>query len=107
MSFEGLLNKTATVQRYTAGPVDVFNQPTKVWANVGVVRCTIQPRGAKETEWDRLGVVYTHVMYLREPSFGLTAWDRIVHAGTTYEVMAVRDDAGRDHHLAVALKEVV
>ena len=107
MSFDSLLNKTCSIMRRTVTGTDSWNQPTYTTATVATPKCTIQPRSSRETEWDRLGVVYTHEMYLREPSVGLLATDLVVCGGITYSVEAVTDGAGRDHHLEVALKRVV
>lgn len=108
MSFDGLLNKIAVISRKQTTGTDAWNHPITSDVTVAAsVPVAIQPRTNKETLWDRLGVVYTHEMYLRHLTVGLITTDRVVCDGITYEVAAVDDGAGRMHHWEIALKQVV
>jgi SPP1 family predicted phage head-tail adaptor len=106
MSFDSLLNKTATIERVTT-TADTVGGQVKDWATlIASVPCAIQPVGAKEQA--ALGnreVLITHIMYCRPFSAEVTEADRVNAGGTYYDINGITDEAGRGHHYKVYLTE--
>lgn len=103
MSFDSQLLHTLVIERATDGPVDDYNQPSRVWATLSEVAALIQPKTARElAQLNQAGaVVSTFSIYLRpteiQPSDRVRSSDDGV-AGS-YEIDGVLNQAGRDHHL--------
>lgn len=105
MSFNGLLNKTCDVQRFTkvqtsTGAID------KTFASVAMVACRIQKRGVSgdqdlATPFEKA----THIIYFPIGTDILDR-DRIENNGKIYKVVAVQADSSM-HHLEVLVEQIV
>jgi head-tail adaptor len=107
MSFGSLLRHTVTIKRVTLGSVDEFGQPSQTWNDLATVRALIQPRAGRTTgglpeELNTSGTgaqITDHIAFMRVTD--VTAADRLVESGRTFQIMQVRDGGGQDHHLEV------
>jgi len=106
MSFDSLLNRTGSLLHFAGAGTDDYGQPVKVWSTVETLALRIQPATGRKTEWDRLGIVATHEAFCRKPTVSLTVKDRITCEGTTFDVQYVKNAAGHEHHLELALRRV-
>ena len=107
MSFKTLLNKTCIIRRLTAGAPDNLNQPTMTEADLATnVPCALMPQKTSNREVfvDKQVVISTHVLFLEKRD--ITEKDKVVVDTVTYDILTVREPAGRDHHLELDLMRV-
>jgi len=93
------LPHTVTIERATKGSLDDRGVAAQTWATLVTVAAWVQPKSARELAQLSQGgpVAATHTVYLW-PS-DITAGDRFVWEGTTYQLDGIRDAAGIAHHL--------
>jgi len=110
MSFRGLLNKTATIERPST-TVSASGASSTTWSeNATGVRCALQPRSGSSTQ-DALAqtlqadaVMYCEASVDVEPDLGGGLSDRVKVDGLYYTVLFVADMAGRGKYKKVYLK---
>ena len=93
------LPHTLTIQRSTDGAIDDRGVAAQTWADLAEVRGWVQPKSARElAQLSQAGpVTSTHSVYLWLTD--VTAADRLVYDGDTYQVTGIIDEAGVGHHL--------
>lgn len=108
MSFDSLLIHDLVIKRMAAtGAYTERQQPVTAEAAVASVRGLIQPKTADEMALaSQAGVpVGDHVGFLR-PLAGLGQECWIERGTTRYDIVGIRDAAGRGHHLELDLRRV-
>lgn len=108
MSFDSLLIHSLVIKRNaSSGTLDDYGQPVTAPATVAEVRGAIQPRSVREMALaSQAGVpVGDHVAFMR-PLAGLASDCWIEHASGRYDIVGIRDAAGRGHHLEIDLRRV-
>lgn len=108
MSFDSLLVHDLVIRRMAStGTLDDWGQPVTAVADVAEVRGNVQPRAVREMALaSQAGVpVGDHVAFLR-PLEGIAQDCWIEYAGARYDIVGIRDAAGRGHHLEIDLRRV-
>ncbi len=100
----GSLRHLASVERDTP-TVDTDGHETPVWAEVATAWCSIEPASGREF-WAGQAVMARQpvdIVMRYDPRFADMAPDhwRIVHAGTTYDIISVSNVGGRNRKLAI------
>lgn len=104
MSFTGLLNQAAIVERVTS-TTDSVGGLVEAWAMVGEIKCRIVPLSARERAMrGTLGVDVSHKAFCALGDF--TERDRLRVGATIYRITGIRDAAGHGHHWSVDLQEI-
>ena len=109
MSFNSLLNKTATLSSRTVTANEYG--PTETWSDVYTsVPCAVQPIISREARRNEQVSIYgaektesTHTMFL-PPTYTITETWRATVDSKTYDIIFVPDAAGRGHHQEVKLR---
>ena len=99
MSFNDLLNKIAIVYRKSSGSANSFGECSfSLDAIAGTVACALQPI-REELSFHRGGSDYvvTNTVYC-DIGVDITPGDYLEIEGLKFLVLAVMDDAGREHH---------
>ena len=118
MSYISLLINSASVYRFTAGPIDGYGQPAKTWAAVTTpvdlsdIACRIQSANGREVKVGIEVVVADYKLFLGDVI--LSEQDKVyVYWGTTpawyeYEILMVEDkqDGVDSHHKECYLRIV-
>ena len=107
MSFDSLLNTTATIERESSGGADDYGGKVRGWSTLLSFRCNIQPvSGEEKAAAGSQGVAITHKMFARPFPMTVTEKDRVKVGSTIYDIESIGDAAGRGHHVEVKLREV-
>lgn len=105
MSFESLMNKTATVRAKSVAS-DSRGGQIAAWANLETsVLCALQPLSDKEIIEDRNLTIGMYRAFFPASS-AVTEEHRVIIDSITYEVKSVADGGGRGHHKELLLKTV-
>lgn len=110
MSFGTLLRHQLVAIRRTASGVDGRRQPVYTTSELSAIAGYVQPRTGREMRAaaDQGAVVATHIAYLAA-SADVQADDVLrlePDDGRRFAITAIRDAAGRGHHLELDLREV-
>ena len=107
MSFEGLLNDTATIKRKAAvtSPGRWGGDRDPEWDTVETAAVRLLPTSGRERGG---GVEITTDTLMAGLSYGtdVTERDRLVISDVTYEVLNVTDAGGAHHHLEATVRRV-
>lgn len=113
MSFAGLLRHSCTIVRQEAvlamgePTYTELGQPITADSTVGTWPCLIQPRTARELALLSQAGAVIGDFRIFGPTADLLEGDRLEAAdGRTFEVMAIENAAGQDHHLEVEARRV-
>ena len=103
MSFESLLNATATIQRATKTK-DSLSGVVETWADnaTGVPCRVVQLSGREQQLRGAEGVISSHRVFFKL-AVDVTEKDRVVVADLTYDVNFV-SPTSKPHHLEVLVK---
>lgn len=110
MGFAELLTQTCTIRRFTAsGSPGNYGEPLGSFGDLATgVACLKQPLTGrtvgKELVVGREARITDFVLFLLPRD--VTAADRVVHTGETYNVIVVKDPGGQGHHLELILELV-
>ena len=106
MSLRSLLNKTATVIRYTKSS-DAYGGYTATSDAVYTgMPIAVQPiSGTERAEYRSQKVEVTDIAYY-EPDYVLTEDDAISVGGYIFDVEFIADDAGRSHHNKAIIRRI-
>ncbi len=99
MVYVDLLINTCTTRRFTEGAADGYGNPAKTWANNLVdIACRWSEPKNNEIKIGAEVVIYDLDLFLGDVD--ITTQDRVVIAGSTYEVFGVkpRQDGTGGHH---------
>jgi hypothetical protein len=109
-AFLGLLNRSITVNGFTATGEDGGGQPTGTIASKGTVLGRIDPkvRPDEVNGPDLNPVISEYLAITAIPSFDITERDTMTSEGETYEVLgvAVLDGRSLPHHLEIDLRRI-
>ena len=110
-AFLAYLNRTITVNGFTATGTDGGGQPTGTFGSKGTVKGRIDPKvRPDELNGPDLNPVLSEYLAITAiPSFDITERDQMVSDGDTYEVVgvAILDGKAVPHHLEIDLRRVV
>jgi head-tail adaptor len=100
MSLASLMSETIDIYRYTSTTTDSTGDEVKVWSQVGTADAFVGRAGIASSRWletseeivgrDQVLVDYS---FMVPPETDITAYDRIVHDGLTFEVVGVPSKA--------------
>jgi len=104
MSFNDLLIDTCTIQRFTEGAVDVYGNPTLVWADHLTEDCRLTSSSGREIKVGAELVIADYKLFIGDVD--ITEQDRVVIGGLTYEILLVQNyaDSSTDHHKQVWMR---
>jgi SPP1 family predicted phage head-tail adaptor len=106
-----LLNKTATVKRFTPNGTDRLNHKKGTYTDAGTFACSLQTLSGRETyaiseatmgSTNETIVMVQHRAFAN-PGANVTEADRLEIDGETYHVVHVSDPTGHAHHLEIDL----
>jgi head-tail adaptor len=110
MSYDSLLRHTVVIERATDGPVDEYNTPSQVWAQLAVVPALIQPRSARERiQLNEAGAVAADYRVFMRPTDILESDHLICQdpgAEGIYEISFVADAGGQARSLELECSRV-
>lgn len=107
MSFDSLLNQTcSSTRRTSAGQGASGAQKITATAVLSGEPCRLQSLTATEIIGDRTTTIEKLVLFLRR-SASISPDDRVTVGSDIYEVKAVRDGGGAQHHWECDVKLVV
>lgn len=110
MGFRQLLTQLCTIRRFTAsGGTGAYGEPLGSFGDLAIgVACLKQPLTGravgKELVAGREARITDFVLFLLPRD--VTAADRVVQAGETYNIIVVKDPGGQGHHLELILELV-
>jgi len=107
MAYADLLINTCTTQRYTEGAADDYGSPVKTWANLIVATpCRWSTPSNREVKY--LAEVVLADLQLFLGDVDVTAQDRVILNGLTYEVLSAsqRQDGVTGHHMECFIRVV-
>jgi hypothetical protein len=109
MSFSSLMNTTALVQKVA------FAQTTSMTANptystrITSLACSVQPKRLKSVdEFGKITLMNGYRLYCEYNSTNaaIDETDRVTWDSRTFEINAIGDGAGRNHHFEIDMLEV-
>ena len=107
MTYASLLINTCTTQRKHPGAIDAYGIPAPAWANelVGIA-CRWSTPSNREVKVGAEVVLADLVLFLLDVD--ITAQDRVVLSGLTYEILSAsrRQDSVGSHHMECLLRTV-
>lgn len=90
----GKLDRRVTIQRFVQTGTDELNEPIREWTNVETVWAQQRPnRGSERFEAGQIGATAVMTFHIRY--FGVTAKDRLIYEGRTYEIVSPPREIGR------------
>lgn len=98
-----LLNKTATLRRFTQTGTDRRNHPTGDYADHSTFPVALQPASGREV-YDGQNVVVVQFRAYANAGVGVRSSDRLVIDGKTYHVIFAADASSRGHHVEIDLQ---
>ena len=103
-----VVKTTGPILDHDGNPVlDEYSQPTAGESTLATVRGLIEPRTAREqTSAAQTGAVIGDYVGFIKPLAGLTTACWLERKGVRYDILAMPDAAGLEHHLELALKAV-
>jgi hypothetical protein len=109
-AFHGLLNRTITVNGFTATGTDGGGQPTGTTASKGTVKGRIDPK-VRPDEFNNADinpVISEYLAITAIPGFDIVEADTLTSDGETFEVVGVAILDGRSvpHHLEIDCRRV-
>ena len=107
MSFESLLIDTCTIERYTEGAADAYNQPTRDWDDhLADEACRLVAGSGREITIGAETVIAEYKLFLG--NIDVTEQDRVVIGADTYEILFVTDhqDSDDSHHKELTMRLV-
>jgi hypothetical protein len=103
MSYDSLLRHVVVIERATDGPVDEYNTPTQVFAQLAVVPALIQPLSARERiQLNEAGPIAADYRVFMRPTDVLESDHLICQdegAAGIYQIRFVADAGGQDRSL--------
>jgi len=104
MSYDGLLNRTCTIQRKTV-TYGNRGQESTAWADLATgVDCRIQARTGKLSPGLKGEDLEARFIGFLKYAQAINEGDRVVYQGITLTVKRVDDAAGHGHHKEVILQ---
>jgi S-adenosylmethionine hydrolase len=106
MSFDSLLNQSATIRRLT-GAVDRYGNVEKTYENDETIRVRVDHQNASEIEINAGSTTTTARIYTRY--LDINAHDELVIDGVTWRIIGepiVRQTASLFHHLEINAEQV-
>lgn len=108
MSYTDLLTSTCTIQRYTVGSYDAYNNPVKTWADhLTDEPCRLSYPKGKQLQTRTEVVPITEMLFL--DVVDVTEHDRVIVDSNTYDILfvAARQNGVGGHHLELDLQRVI
>ena len=108
----GLLNQTATLMQSTTASTDAYGSQVHAWTNAGTFTCYVEQTGQDEVQGGQDTARASHKLWFHPPAV-VRPWDRVVIAGSTFEVFdepqaftAPFTTGGAVHHFEAELRRV-
>lgn len=106
MSFDSLLNQSATVRRLT-GTTDRYGNVEKAYEDDATIRVRVDQQNASEIETNAGSTTTTARIYTRH--LDINAHDELVIDGVTWRIIGepiIRQTASQFHHLEINAEQV-
>ena len=108
----GLLNQTATLMQSTTASTDAYGSQVHTWASAGTFTCYVEQTSQDEVQGGQDTARASHKLWFLPPTV-VRPWDRVVIAGSTFEVIGEPQPftapftlGGVIHHFEAELRRV-
>ncbi len=109
MSLGSLKNTTAEIQNFTTAQTVSGTANRTYVTRIASLACAVQPERLKSVdEFGKITVRNGYRLYCDYTTTNLTITekDRVIWDSRTFEISAIGDGAGRNHHLEIDMLEV-
>ena len=109
MSFSGLMNATALIQKVAFAQTASMTANPTYSTRIASLACTVQPKSLKSVdEYGKITLRNGYRLYCDNNSTNaaIDESDRITWDSKTLEIFAIGDGAGRGHHFEIDMLEV-
>ena len=106
MSIEDYLTMTIEIWRRSLGTQNDYGEPTDLWSKVTTICGVIQPASGNLKRGDSGQIVTSSHTLFCLATCNIRVDDKVNYDSKFYNVLFVKDAAGRDHHYEVSLNVV-